>query len=68
MNYTITIDIINEKVLKILLDLEQLNLIRLRLNNKSEGENIIEQFKGTLTKKNISDVDQQLKELRSGWE
>ncbi len=66
---TITIDIINEKALKLLQDLELLQLIRMR-KEKTQPVSInwAERYKGAMTKQPISDIDNQMNELRSAWE
>lgn len=67
---TITIDIINEKALNLLRNLELLKLIRLRKNQpeaKSSATNWT-QYKGAMSKQPMSEIDQQLNELRSEWE
>ncbi|MFT4523243.1 MAG: hypothetical protein ACI8ZN_002195 [Bacteroidia bacterium] len=66
---TIKIDIINEKVLTLLKELEQLKLIRFRTDNsKSVKKRDLLSYKGSLKKETLSEVDAQLKELRDGWE
>lgn len=68
---TITIDIINEKALKLLRDLEQLKLIRLRKENPQEGSgstNWAKKYKGAMSKQPLKEIDQQLNQLRSEWE
>jgi hypothetical protein len=68
---TITIDIINSKALKLLQDLELLQLIRLR-KEKATSITIPNEwatkYKGAMTKQNITDIDKQLNELRNEWE
>ena len=67
---TITIDIINNKAVRLLHDLELLQLIRVR----SEKQNLVDsidwaaKYKGAMTKQPISDIDDQLNELRNEWE
>jgi len=65
----ITIEIINERVLKLLEELELLQLIRLR-KEKTQPPlvNWQERYKGTLSKQPLAEVDHQLNELRSEWE
>lgn len=66
---TITIDIINEKALKLLQDLELLKLIRVRKEKEQSASiNWAERYKGAMTKQSISDIDNQLNDLRNGWE
>jgi hypothetical protein len=71
MRQTITVDIINEKALNLLMDMERLELISLRREwdevlaiNKGD----VAKYKGTMSKQSIQQVDKQLDELRGGWE
>lgn len=67
---TITIDIINKKAIKLLQDLELLQLIRMR-KEKTPPEvaiNWAAKYKGAMTKQSLSDTDNQLKEIRNAWE
>ena len=66
---TVTIDIINEKVLNLLRDLELLKLIRLR-KDKLEHKTQIDwlNYKGTMTRQPLDSVDEQLNKLRDEWE
>lgn len=65
---TITIDIINDKALNLLKELEQLKLIRLR--KKEETSDVVDwtKYKGAMSKQPLDEVDHQLNELRSEWE
>ncbi len=66
---TITIDIINDKALKLLQDLELLQLIRLRREKNQPGSiNWAQRYKGAMTKQSITDIDNQLNDLRNAWE
>ncbi len=66
---TITIDIINEKALQFLKDLELLKLIRLRKDKTKETSPIVwRNYKGAMSKQPLDTVNQQLKELRDEWE
>jgi len=67
---TITIDIINEKVLSLLRDLELLKLIRVRGEKPGEkaGRRDWTKYKGAMSKQPIAEIDEQLNELRSEWE
>lgn len=66
---TITIDIINQKALRLLEDLELLQLIRLRREKKNDGGKIDwKLYKGAMQKQPIEQVDQQLNQLRQDWE
>jgi hypothetical protein len=67
---TITIDIINEKAMNLLRDLELLKLIRLRKEKPEEKLAALDwtKYKGAMSKQSLSDLDQQLNDLRSEWE
>lgn len=67
---TVTVDIINEKAMKLLEDMELLQLIRVHTEIKehSNNKNWITKYKGAMTKQPLPEVDAQLKELRDGWE
>lgn len=69
MPKTITIDIINDKAMKLLEDLEQLQLIRLRKEQpQSASANWAKRYKGAMSRQLLAKVDNQLNALRSGWE
>lgn len=55
--------------MKLLQDLELLQLIRL---HKEEGQptlvNWVQRYKGAMSKQALTDIDDQLTELRNGWE
>ena len=67
---TITIDIINNKAIRILQDLELLQLIRMRKEKtqNTATTNWGEKYKGAMTKQSLTDIDNQLNELRNEWE
>ena len=67
---TIIIDIINDKVLNLLQDLELLKLIRLRRDKPGEEPAAMDwtKYKGAMSKQPLNEIDQQLSELRSEWE
>ena len=66
---TITIDIINDKVLQLLKELEQMHFIKVRENKKQEV-NKISELKGKLklTAEQSKDLHQYLKDIRNEWE
>ena len=69
MVQTITVDIINQKALKLLQELEQLQLIRLRREDSKDTKiDWKAKYKGAMTKQPLSEIDGQMDELRSGWE
>ena len=66
---TITIDIINNKAVRILQDLELLQLIRMRKEKTPPAAtNWAAKYKGAMTKQSLTDIDNQLNELRDEWE
>jgi hypothetical protein len=65
---TITIDIINNKAIRLLQDLELLQLIRLRREKHHSAINWAKKYKGAMTQQPLIDIENQLKELRDEWE
>ncbi|WP_340103337.1 hypothetical protein [Rhodohalobacter sp. 8-1] len=67
---SIKIDIINDKAMNLLRDLEKLKLIRLREDKKERNVTSRDwsKYKGAMTKQPLNEIDQQLKELRNEWE
>ncbi len=65
---TVTIDILNEKAMKLLRDLESLQLIRVRPEKKPTPTNWVKQYRGAMSKQSLPEIDQQLDELRNEWE
>lgn len=70
MKQTLTIDIINDKALKLIQDMELLKLIRVR-KEKPQQEGAIywtAKYKGAMQKQPLNEVDDQLNDLRRSWE
>jgi len=70
MIQTLTIDIINEKAVKLIQDMELLMLIRIR-KEKACQENTVNRaakYKGAMHKQQLNEVDDQLNELRKSRE
>jgi len=67
---TLTIDIINDKVIKLLEDMELLQLIRLHHEKpeKPDSLNRIGKYKGIMQKQDLAEIDKQLNDLRGAWE
>ena len=67
---TITIDIINDKAIALLEDLEKLELIHMHVydEKKLDAEQRISRFKGAMTKQSREEIDKQLSELRKAWD
>lgn len=68
---TITIDILNDKALNLLQNLESLKLIRVRKDKQDHnvnGVNLVEKYKGAMTRQPLNEIDQQLNDIRNEWE
>ena len=66
---TVTVDIINEKALHLLKNLEGLQLIRLRRSEEKPTQSVNWlKYKGAMSKQTIEDIDKQINELRDSWE
>jgi hypothetical protein len=66
---TVTIDIINNKAIRLLQDLELLQLIRVRRElQPPTATDWAAKYKGAMTKQPLTDIDNQLNELRNEWE
>lgn len=67
---TVTIDIINNKVFKLLQDLELLQLIRLRTDKPTSApvNEWATKYKGAMSKQPITDIDEQVRQLRNEWD
>ncbi|HMI01416.1 MAG TPA: hypothetical protein VK541_02990 [Pedobacter sp.] len=68
---TLTIDVLNDKALNLLKDLELLKIIRVRKDKKvvnSSSENLITKYKGAMTTQPLREIDKQLDDLRKEWE
>jgi hypothetical protein len=67
---SITIDILNHKAIKLLKELERLQIIRLREEEKpkSKSSTYWQKYKGSLAKQPLNILDKQLAELRGEWE
>jgi len=70
MMQTLTIDILNDKAVKLIEDMELLKLIRVRkVKAQQEGTlNWTAKYKGAMQKEPIKEVENQLNELRKSWE
>jgi predicted transcriptional regulator len=64
---TVTVDIIDEKALTLLKDLEALKIIRMHYDERDVTKVDFAKYKGKMTKQPIEEVEKQLKELRGEW-
>ena len=68
---TITLDILDDKAMNLLKDLEALNVIKLHdaIDDGITGPvKSIKRFKGLMTPQSIEEIDKQLNDLRNEWE
>lgn len=67
---TITLDILDDKAIDLLKDLESLKVIRLhQINeNKTSSLNLAAKYSGAMTKQSLEDIDKQLNDLRNEWD
>ncbi len=66
---TVTIDILNEKALVLLKNLEGLKLIRMRKEPDTQSNiNWQSKYKGAMQKQPLDEIDAQFNELRDSWE
>jgi len=68
MTKTISIDILDDKALDLLKNLESLNLIRLHQGTiPFTDTSAIRFLRGKMTKQSPEEIERQLKELRGSW-
>lgn len=70
MKQTLTIDIINDKAVRLIQDMEQLKLIRVRKESSRNEDTVdwVAKYKGAMEKQPLNEVDNQLNDLRGSWE
>jgi hypothetical protein len=67
---TVTLDILDNKALNLLKDLEALKIIRIQKNKeiKAAPVNLAAKYSGAMTKQPVEEVDKQLDDLRNEWD
>ncbi len=67
---TITIEILHHQAMKLLYDLELLQLIRVKREKLQQTTNVnwSARYKGSMTKQSPQEIDSQLNELHSEWD
>lgn len=65
---TLKADIIDDKALNLLKELELLKLICLHEENDEDETDNTAKYKGAMTKQPFEEVNVQLQNLRNGWE
>lgn len=64
---TLKVDIIDDKALNLLKDLELLKLIRLHKESDEDETGSTVKYKGAMTKQPLEEVNIQLQNLRNDW-
>ena len=68
---TVTLDVLNDKALNLLKDLEMLNWIKVRKEEKEVAPakaKLSDKYKGIISKEKGRDLDLHIKQMRSEWE
>ena len=68
---TLTIDVLNNDALNLLKDLELLKIIRVRKDKgvvEVTAKNLISKYKGAMTRQPLTEIDNQLDQMRNEWE
>jgi len=68
---TLTIDVLNNDALNLLKDLELLKIIRVRIDKgvvEVTAKNLISKYKGAMTRQRLTEIDNQLDQMRNEWE
>ena len=68
---TLTIDVLNDDALNLLKDLELLKIIRVRIDKgvvEVTAKNLISKYKGAMTRQRLTEIDNQLDQMRNEWE
>ncbi len=65
---TVTVELINQKALKLLKDLEELNLIRVSETTAVPKQKLSEQFRGKLSNETAEELHRHVIESRNEWE
>ena len=68
---TVTLDILDDKAISLLKDLEALNIIRIQDDHEDETikpVNSFTKYKGQMSGQSIEEIDKQLNDLRNEWD
>ncbi|MEO6851891.1 MAG: hypothetical protein ABI203_10600 [Mucilaginibacter sp.] len=69
---TVTVDILDDKAINLLKDLETLNVIKLHDTKEGDVErastNMSAKYGGSMSKQSREEIDKQLDELRNSWD
>ena len=64
---TVTLDILDNKALNLLKDLEALNVIKLHESDQQPLKSV-KNLKGKMERQSIEEIDKQLSDLRNEWD
>jgi hypothetical protein len=65
---TITIDLINSRAIKLLEELQELELIRIHQQEAEKKSSPFEDFRGVLAPRPMEEVEEEFKKVRSEWD
>ena len=65
---TLTIDILDEKALNLIKDLETLKIIRVRKDKHVVAKDMISKYKGAMSPQPQNEIDKQINDLRNEWD
>ena len=71
MMKTVTLDILNDKAMNLLKELELMKLVRVRRQtsvSKNSKMDLVAKYKGAMTPQHKEEIDHQLNELRNEWD
>ena len=68
---TLTLDVLNDKAINLLKDLEDLKVIKLHEDaeiHAKNPKNLAAKYSGAMTKQSIEEIEKQLNDLRAEWD
>lgn len=65
---TMVIEVTNEKAMRLITDLEELNLIRVIKQENSNGTRLSEKYRGVFSKEDADSFLQHSNEMRKEWD
>ncbi len=67
MENTMVIQVKNKKAIKLLHELQELDLIKVLKENISSDEKLSDKFKGIITREQGKNLQEHIKQMRSEW-
>ena len=64
---TLTIEVTNQKALRLMEELEALNIIKVIKRETKEKTNLADKYKGILNKEQGESLNQHIEQMRSEW-